>query len=140
MKQAPKKKVLFLITKATWGGAQKYVYDLATHLPKDKFEPIVAFGESDDCNNYLMKRKSKPATFPLSDAISRSCQISPVSFRFSSVCGVCDPMSCISIVPRRRRLGRSRHGSQEFLKEFSPYMAGRLRKIEMYLRAKLYIS
>ena len=39
------KKVLFLITKATWGGAQRYVYDLSTHLPQE-FEPIVAFGES----------------------------------------------------------------------------------------------
>ena len=38
-------KILFLITKATWGGAQRYVYDLATHLPRDTFEPLVAFGE-----------------------------------------------------------------------------------------------
>ena len=37
-------KVLYLITKATSGGAQKYVYDLATNLPKDEFEPIVAYG------------------------------------------------------------------------------------------------
>ncbi|MBI5457103.1 glycosyltransferase [Candidatus Kaiserbacteria bacterium] len=41
-----KKKVLFLITKATWGGAQRYVYDLAAHLPREQFEPIVAHGES----------------------------------------------------------------------------------------------
>lgn len=41
-----RKKVLFLITKANWGGAQRYVYDLATHLPKDRFEAIVAFGSS----------------------------------------------------------------------------------------------
>jgi glycosyltransferase involved in cell wall biosynthesis len=38
------KKVLFLITKANWGGAQRYVYDLVTHLPKDRFETIVAYG------------------------------------------------------------------------------------------------
>lgn len=37
-------KVLYLITKATWGGAQRYVYDLATHLPRERFEPIVAYG------------------------------------------------------------------------------------------------
>lgn len=43
MNQAPKK-VLFLITKGTWGGAQKYVFDLATHLPKERFEPVVAYG------------------------------------------------------------------------------------------------
>jgi len=38
-------KLLFLITKATQGGAQKYVYDLATHLPQDRFETAVAYGE-----------------------------------------------------------------------------------------------
>src|SRR3989338_9603812 len=41
-----RKKVLFLITKATWGGAQRYVYDLATHLSQEEFEPVVAYGES----------------------------------------------------------------------------------------------
>ena len=39
-----KKKVLFVITKAGWGGAQRYVYDLATGLPEDSFETSVAFG------------------------------------------------------------------------------------------------
>ncbi len=40
-----KRKVLFLITKANWGGAQRYVYDLATHLPHDTFEVSVAYGQ-----------------------------------------------------------------------------------------------
>ncbi len=40
-----KKTILFVITKANWGGAQRYVYDLATNLPKDKFEVAVAFGQ-----------------------------------------------------------------------------------------------
>ena len=38
------KKVLFLITKSNWGGAQRYVYDLATTLDKTKYEPVVALG------------------------------------------------------------------------------------------------
>jgi glycosyltransferase involved in cell wall biosynthesis len=38
------KKVLFVITKATWGGAQRYVYDLASHLPPQRFAASVAFG------------------------------------------------------------------------------------------------
>lgn len=38
------KKVLFLITKSNWGGAQRYVYDLATKLPRDEFEVAVAVG------------------------------------------------------------------------------------------------
>lgn len=50
------KKVLFVITKSVWGGAQRYVYDLATSLPVSpsatqggpttSFLPIVAAGGS----------------------------------------------------------------------------------------------
>lgn len=39
-----RKKILFVITKSNWGGAQKYVYDLVTRLPIDRFEVVVAFG------------------------------------------------------------------------------------------------
>lgn len=39
-----KKKVLFLITKSNWGGAQRYVHDLAIGLPGDRFEVAVALG------------------------------------------------------------------------------------------------
>ena len=37
-------KVLFLITKGSWGGAQRYVFDLATHLSEHGCEPVVAYG------------------------------------------------------------------------------------------------
>lgn len=40
-----KQKILYIITKGNWGGAQRYVFDLATHLPKELFEPVVAKGE-----------------------------------------------------------------------------------------------
>lgn len=40
------KKILYVITKSVWGGAQRYVYDLATHLPKDQFEVAVVCGGS----------------------------------------------------------------------------------------------
>ena len=40
----PPKKVLFVITKSNWGGAQRYVYDLATLLPKDRYDTLVACG------------------------------------------------------------------------------------------------
>lgn len=43
--KTPVKKVLFVITKSNWGGAQRYVYDLATALPKSEFEVQVAFGQ-----------------------------------------------------------------------------------------------
>jgi glycosyltransferase involved in cell wall biosynthesis len=39
-----KKNILFVITKSNWGGAQKYVYDLAVGLPKDIFNVTVALG------------------------------------------------------------------------------------------------
>jgi len=39
-----KTKVLYLITKSNWGGAQRYVYDLATNLDRDRFEPVVVLG------------------------------------------------------------------------------------------------
>ena len=42
-----KRKLLIVITKGNWGGAQRYVYDLATNLPKRQFEVIVAAGEGD---------------------------------------------------------------------------------------------
>ncbi len=44
MPQNLKKKLLFVITKSNWGGAQKYVFDLASRLPKDKYEISVALG------------------------------------------------------------------------------------------------
>ncbi|OGG77711.1 hypothetical protein A3B35_03690 [Candidatus Kaiserbacteria bacterium RIFCSPLOWO2_01_FULL_54_24] len=38
------KKILYVITKSNWGGAQRYVFDLATALPKDRFDVCVALG------------------------------------------------------------------------------------------------
>lgn len=39
-----RRKILYIITKSNWGGAQRHVFDLASNLPKSKFEPIVAAG------------------------------------------------------------------------------------------------
>ena len=39
-----RKKILYVITKSNWGGAQRYVYDLATNLPKEEFGVAVALG------------------------------------------------------------------------------------------------
>src|SRR3989338_7008885 len=44
MESERKKKILYCITKSNWGGAQRYVYDLATNLPKDKYETAVVLG------------------------------------------------------------------------------------------------
>lgn len=43
MENIKKKKILYVITKSNWGGAQAYVFDLATHLPKE-YEAVVALG------------------------------------------------------------------------------------------------
>jgi len=45
MEMDGKKKILIAITKANWGGAQKYVFDLATNLSKDQFEVTVLVGQ-----------------------------------------------------------------------------------------------
>ena len=42
-----KKKILYVITKGNFGGAQRYVFDLATNISQEEFEPIVLFGEGD---------------------------------------------------------------------------------------------
>lgn len=56
------KKILLVITKSNWGGAQRYVYDLATGL-QNEFEVSVAFG-----GNGLLAKKLEEAhikTFPI---------------------------------------------------------------------------
>ena len=37
-------RILFVVTKSVLGGAQRYVYDLATSLPRDTYDVAVAFG------------------------------------------------------------------------------------------------
>ena len=39
-----KKKILYVITKSNYGGAQRYIHDLAINLPRDLFDVVVAFG------------------------------------------------------------------------------------------------
>ena len=63
MNQVPKK-VLFLITKATWGGAQKYVYDLATQLPREQFEVSVAYGVAGRLRTMLQERNVPTHALP----------------------------------------------------------------------------
>ena len=58
-----KKKVLLVITKSNWGGAQRYVFDLATHLPKDHYEVSVAFGQEGLLAQKL--REAGVATYPI---------------------------------------------------------------------------
>lgn len=47
-----KKKIALLITKSNWGGAQKNVYDIATHLDPKKYDVVVLLG-----GHGLLKKK-----------------------------------------------------------------------------------
>lgn len=41
---ADRKKIIYVITKANWGGAQKYVFELVSSLPSDQFAISVVYG------------------------------------------------------------------------------------------------
>ena len=59
-----KKKILYVITKSNWGGAQHYVYDLATNLSKDHYEPIVVTGGSGILKTKLEERRVRVLSIP----------------------------------------------------------------------------
>ncbi|MEK7610685.1 MAG: glycosyltransferase [Patescibacteria group bacterium] len=40
--------IIYLITKGNWGGAQRYVYDLATNLPTNRWRPLVVHGRGEE--------------------------------------------------------------------------------------------
>ncbi len=57
-KNMDKPKLLYVITQPEWGGAQRYVFDLATSL-KDEFDITVATGRIEDSKELLEKLESK---------------------------------------------------------------------------------
>jgi glycosyltransferase involved in cell wall biosynthesis len=58
-----KKKILYLITKSNWGGAQRYVYDLATHLDQ-QYEISVALGGNGPLKTKLEERGVRTIQIP----------------------------------------------------------------------------
>jgi hypothetical protein len=50
MAQIKGKKIMLVITKSNWGGAQRYVYDIATTLNKNNEVVVVAGGNGDLIN------------------------------------------------------------------------------------------
>lgn len=50
-----KTKILYIITKSNFGGAQRYVYDLAKNITKDDYETLVALGGNDILKDKLEK-------------------------------------------------------------------------------------
>ncbi|MCC7004851.1 glycosyltransferase [Candidatus Nomurabacteria bacterium] len=49
-------KILYAITKANWGGAQRYVFDLASSLPRDKYDIVVCFGKGESLTKKLREK------------------------------------------------------------------------------------
>jgi glycosyltransferase involved in cell wall biosynthesis len=62
--QDQRKKILFVITKGNWGGAQRYVYDLATALPKGTYDISVAFGTPGRLKDELDSAKIRTLPIP----------------------------------------------------------------------------
>lgn len=58
-----KKKILYVITKSNMGGAQRYVCELATGLPKGEYDVAVAFGGNGELKTVLESAGIK--TFPI---------------------------------------------------------------------------
>ncbi len=52
-------KILFLITKSVWGGAAKYVFDLAREMKKEGFDAAVAAGGKGSLAQELVKEEIK---------------------------------------------------------------------------------
>lgn len=65
-------KVLFLITRSHWGGAQRYVFDLATNLPQEKFEAVVITGGNGPLIQKLQEARIKTIIPP---ALARDISI-----------------------------------------------------------------
>lgn len=57
-------KILYLITKSNWGGAQRYVFDLATEGKKRGEDVIVAFGGRGTLAERLEKEHIRTITLP----------------------------------------------------------------------------
>ncbi len=67
-----KKKILYVITKSNWGGAQRYVYDLSTSLDQGAFDVEVVVG-----GNGILKEKLEMAgvTVTSLDSMQRDVDI-----------------------------------------------------------------
>lgn len=59
-----KKKILYVITKSNFGGAQRYVYDLATSLSNEQFDVAVILGGDGKLKEKLNARGIRIITLP----------------------------------------------------------------------------
>lgn len=73
MAKKTRKKVLYVITKSVWAGAGKYVFDLATELPKSQFMAIIAAGGSD-----VLAQKIKDTGIPYHEIKNFQRNVNPL--------------------------------------------------------------
>jgi glycosyltransferase involved in cell wall biosynthesis len=59
METPGKKKVMLVITKSSWGGAQRYVYDIATGLDRYSYDAVIAAGGSGELTERLKEEGFK---------------------------------------------------------------------------------
>lgn len=58
-----RKKLIFVITKSNWGGAQRYVFDMAVSQ-KNNYDVVVVFGGEGELAERLLKEKIKTISVP----------------------------------------------------------------------------
>jgi len=92
-----KRKILFLITKGNWGGAQKYVYDLATGLPHEMYDVVVVIGTG---GLLLDKLREKNIHTIQTQELERDVAM------FSSVYSVLNPFTIFKSIAREIRVLR----------------------------------
>ncbi len=61
------KKIIYVITKSNWGGAQRYVFDMAKKAKENKYEVIVACGGSGLLKKNLEENHIQTITIPFLD-------------------------------------------------------------------------
>lgn len=64
IKMEKKTKILLAITKSNWGGAQRYVFDIATSLPNNLFDIVVVTGGSGELVHKLTNKNIPTILIP----------------------------------------------------------------------------
>lgn len=63
-RKTDKTKILYIITKSNWGGAQKYVFDMATNVAKNGYEVAVALGGDGELKKRIDDMGIRTAVIP----------------------------------------------------------------------------
>jgi glycosyltransferase involved in cell wall biosynthesis len=78
--QRGRKKILYVITKSNWGGAQRYTYDLATTLPREEFDVAVAAGGQGALKENLKQTGVEVHDLPIQNDLSIGNALASIRF------------------------------------------------------------